>query len=268
MNFTVFGFGHMGSAIVAGGLRSGVLRADDVTVVDNDEKGLIRANKMGIDCTTRDTDIILEKKPDVIMTAVRPADLEGLAGELDGKIGRNTLILSICAGKRLITLGDLFGIDKKIIRIMPNTPALVGEGMSALCGNKNVSLDDLDWALTLFGSFGKAELVEEDLFDCVTAVSGSGPAYAYDFIIALKIYAQNRGMSEEVAKEFAAQTVLGAAKMVLESDEEPETLLDNICVPKGTTIEAMKVLKDSGFEKIIYNAAVACEKRSRELGRT
>ena len=150
---------------------------------------------------------------------------------------------------------------------MPNTPALVGEGMSAVCGNERVGSDDLEMILKLFRSFGRAEVVPEELFDCVTAVSGSGPAYVYKFIIALKSYAQGCGMTEEQAQVFAAQTVLGSAKMVLAGGEQPEALLKNICTPNGTTVEAVKVLDERSFGDIIRDAAAACERRSKELGR-
>lgn len=265
MKLSIIGFGHMGSAIISGGLSSGVLAADDVTVWDKLPAAAEKARSLGVKVSKSCAESL--NNAEVIIIAVKPADLETLAEEISGSIPKNAVIASICAGKHLDTLSRLFGADKKIVRIMPNTPALVGEGMSGICGNSKVSDDDFAKILELFRSFGRAELLPEELFDCVTAVSGSGPAYVYQFIIALINYAQSRGMTYEQAKAFAAQTVLGSAKMVLCSSEQPEQLLKNLCTPNGTTIEAIKVLDERGFSSIISDAASACEARSFDLGK-
>ena len=263
MKLSIIGFGHMGSAIIAGAVKSGTLAASDVTVSEKNAENAEKARRLGVNVT--DDNIAAVSGKDMVIAAVRPADLENLAKEIKDSISADTVIVSIVAGKRLETLGEFFGSDKKIVRVMPNTPALVGEGMASVCGNCNVSENELNPVLNVFRSFGKAEVMPEELFDCVTAVSGSGPAYVYSFINALKSYAEDCGMNPEQATVFAAQTALGAAKMVLTVDETPEKLKQNVCVPKGTTIEAINVLDGHGFEDIIKEAARACEKRSREL---
>lgn len=263
MKLSIIGFGHMGSAIIAGAVKSGVLPASDVTVSEKSVENAEKARRLGVNVIS--DNVAAVSNSNVVIVAVRPADLESLAREIKDSIPNDTVIVSIVAGKRHETLSEFFGTDKKIVRVMPNTPALVGEGMSAVCGNKNVADDELEAILSIFRSFGRAEVLPEELFDCVTAVSGSGPAYVYSFINALKSYAENCGMTPEQATVFAAQTALGAAKMVLNSDETPAKLKANVCVPNGTTIEAVNVLDGRGFEETIKEAAKACEKRSREL---
>lgn len=265
MKLSIIGFGHMGSAIIAGAVKAGVISASEVTVAEKAEGNAEKASRLGVSVTT--DNIAAVSGSGIVIVAVRPADLENLAKEISGSIPKDAVIVSICAGKRFETLGEFFGKDAKIIRVMPNTPALVGEGMAALCKNDNVSDVELCSVLSIFRSFGRAEVMPEELFDVVTAVSGSGPAYVYSFINALKSYAEDSGMTPEQATVFAAQTTLGAAKMVLSSDESPKKLKSNVCVPNGTTIEAVNVLDKNNFEDIIKDAAKACEKRSAELAK-
>ncbi len=259
---TIIGFGHMGSAIIAGALSVGVLKASDVTVSDASEENLNRAAALGVNTCAENREAV--KGADTVIIAVKPNNLAGLASDIRDCIG-GAVIVSICAGKRIETLSELFGKGAKIIRVMPNTPALAGEGMAALCRSENVDDGELNYVLGIFRSFGRAEILREELFDVVTAVSGSGPAYVYAFIDGLMKYAIESGMTYGQAKVFAAQTVLGSAKLALMSDESPQKLKENVCSPGGTTIEAVKVLDGRGFEEIIQDAAKACEEKSRAL---
>ena len=265
MKLSIIGFGHMGSAIIAGAIKSGILSAKDVTAADMNAGNLARAAAMGIHTASDNKDAV--KNADVVILAVKPSDLSELAKQIRGELDPSALLVSICAGKRLEALCEMFGKDSKIVRVMPNTPALVGEGMAALCASGNVTEGELAEVRRIFESFGRAEVLDEALFDTVTAVSGSGPAYVYSFIDALAGYASERGMSAEQAKLFAAQTVLGAAKMTLSSEDTPQKLKQSVCSPGGTTIEAVKVLDDRGFEQIIKDAARACEEKSRILAK-
>ncbi len=264
MNLTFIGFGHMGSAIASGAVRAEVLKPGDIRVCDKSAEAKEHAKSLGI--SVFDDYGAALSGTDAVILAVRPADLADLAKEIAVLIPQNAIICSIIAGKKISTLEGLFG-SRKIIRIMPNTPAMVGEGMTGICGNEMVSREEILGIARIFESFGRAEVLDESLFDAVTAVSGSGPAYVYAFIIALKKYAVEAGMSEAQAEIFAAQTVLGSAKMVLESGTPAETLKKNICTPNGTTVEAVKVLDERGFEGILIDAARACERRSKELGK-
>lgn len=263
MKLSIIGFGHMGSAIIAGAIGSGVLTPKDVTVSDKSSENLKKAEVLDVAVTADNVEAV--KDTDAVILAVKPNNLLDLADEIRGALPSSAVLISICAGKRLDTLSEMFGKEAKIIRVMPNTPALVGEGMSALCCNENVTADELTAICKVFESFGRAEVVNECLFDTVTAVSGSGPAYVYAFIDALMKYAVENGMTPEQGKIFAAQTVLGAAKMTLSSEESPQKLKENVCSPGGTTIEAIKVLDDRRFEDIIKAAAKACEEKSRKM---
>lgn len=263
MKLTIIGFGHMGSAIIEGALKAGVLSPPEVTVADSAAYSLNKAEALGVVATSDNVKAV--SCADVVILAVKPNNLRDLADEIRSKLSPSVILVSICAGKRIETLAEMFGKDAKIVRVMPNTPALVGEGMSALCRSYNVTDGELDAVRRIFESFGRTEVLDERLFDTVTAVSGSGPAYVYAFIGALMKYATDCGMTPEQGKIFAAQTVLGAAKMTLSSEESPQKLKENVCSPGGTTIEAVKVLDDRGFEVIIKDAAKACEEKSRKL---
>lgn len=258
----VIGFGHMGSAIIEGALGAGVVKPADVAVADASAVNLGRAKALGVKAVSDNREAV--KGAETVIIAVKPNNLSELAAEIRESV-KGAVIVSICAGKRIETLRELFGEGAKIIRVMPNTPALAGEGMAALCRSENVCDGEMEYVLGIFRSFGRAEILKEELFDTVTAVSGSGPAYVYAFIDGLMKYAVESGMTPEQAKIFAAQTVLGSAKLALMSEESPQKLKENVCSPGGTTIEAVKVLDERGFEEIIRDAAKACEEKSRKL---
>ena len=148
---------------------------------------------------------------------------------------------------------------------MPNTPALVNEGMTALCPNKNINDDELNEIVSIFNSFGKCEIVKEDLIDAVIGVSGSSPAYVFMFIEALADGAVKAGMQREQAYKFAAQSVMGSAKMVLESEKHPGELKDMVCSPGGTTIEAVAVLEENNMRASIIKAVTAAVDKSKEM---
>lgn len=263
MKIAMIGFGHMGSAIIAGGIKAGAFLSGDVAVADRSEESLKKAEALGVR-TVADNKAAISGA-DIVILAVKPNNLTEAAEDLREAISESAVIVSICAGKQLKTMAELFGESAKLVRVMPNIPAIVGEGMSALCPNENVTKGELSAVRKIFESFGKAEVLPEELFDCVTAVSGSGPAYVYAFIEALQKYAEGAGMSAHEAKIFAAQTTLGAAKIALLSDESPAELKAKICTPGGTTAEAIKVLNEKNFEGIIIDAAKACAEKSNKL---
>lgn len=160
---------------------------------------------------------------------------------------------------------EQFGKPVRIVRTMPNTPALVGEGMTAACPNQYVTEKDKAYALKLLGAFGKVEVVPEHMIDAVVAVSGSSPAYVFMLIEAMADGAVAEGMPRAQAYEFAAQAVYGSAKMVLETKKHPGELKDMVCSPAGTTIEAVRVLEQSGFRSAVIEAEKACAEVSRSL---
>ena len=174
---------------------------------------------------------------------------------------KEKIVISIAPGKTIAYFEDILGENCKIIRTMPNTPAMVGEAMTAICPNSKVSEDELDFVMNFLSSFGKAELIEERLFDAVVAVAGSSPAYTFIYMEAMADAAVRAGMSRDKAYNFAAQAVLGSAKLLLETKEHPAVLKDQVCSPGGTTIEALAVLEESGFRSAVIKAMGAVMRR-------
>ena len=177
------------------------------------------------------------------------------------------MVVSIAAGQTLASITDLFGRQIKLVRSMPNTPALVGEAMSAVTPNEKISPEELQEVMAIFESFGKAEIVPETMMDAVVGVSGSSPAYVYMFIEAMADAAVADGMPRKQAYKFAAQSVLGAAKMVLETGEHPGVLKDAVCSPGGTTIAAVAELEKSGLRSSVIEAQRACVQKSRDMSK-
>ena len=162
-------------------------------------------------------------------------------------------------------VGEQFGKDVKIVRTMPNTPALVGEGITAACCNENVTPNELDSVVNILKGFGKCEVISENLMDVVVSVSSSSPAYVFMFIEAMADAAVADGMPRAQAYEFAAQAVLGSAKMVLETRKHPGELKDMVCSPAGTTIEAVRVLEEKGMRSAVFEAMKACTRKAKGM---
>ena len=177
------------------------------------------------------------------------------------------LIVMIAAGQTIAVNEARFGRNIKIVRAMPNTPALVGEGMAALCANSYVTGEEKDEVREIFESFGKAEFVAENMMDVVAGVSGSSPAYVYMFIEALADGAVLQGMPRQQAYTFAAQAVLGSARMVLETGMHPGALKDMVCSPGGTTIEAVASLEQDGLRAAVIRAVDVCTEKSKAMSK-
>jgi len=172
---------------------------------------------------------------------------------------------AIAPGKTFAWIEEVLGKPAKIVRAMPNTPALVKEGMMGICGNEQVSKDELSMVSNLCAGFSKVEVVTEPMLDVVTAVSGSSPAYVFMFIEAMADAAVEGGMPRKQAYTFAAQAVLGSAKMVLETGMHPGELKDMVCSPAGTTIQAVRVLEEKGMRAAVMDAMKACLDKSRNM---
>ena len=202
---------------------------------------------------------------DYLFLAVKPNQYPGVIEEVKNNIKEGAIIITIAAGVTLRSLGEQFGEKVKIVRTMPNTPSLVGEGMSAICPNENITEEELAEVVELFSSFGRAEVLEEKLMDAVPAVSGSSPAYVFMFIEALADGAVQQGIPREKAYKLASQAVLGAAKMVLETGSHPGELKDAVCSPGGATIEAVNTLEKTGFRASVISAMESCFKKSTNM---
>lgn len=264
MKLGFIGAGNMGSAIIGGALTSGIVKGSDITVSDRDIQKLdALKEKYGVNTTIENTYC---NACDIVFLCVKPNVLaEVIAGIKDNADGK-AVFVSIAAGQSIGKIENAFGNKLvKVVRVMPNTPALVGEGMSAVCTNSNVDEDELNAVLGILRSFGKAEVVPEKLMDTVTAVSGSSPAYVFMFIEAMADAAVKGGMTRDMAYTFAAQSVLGSAKMVLETGIHPGELKDMVCSPGGTTIDAVAVLEKEGMRNAVIKAMDACAEKSKTL---
>ncbi|MDR1774532.1 MAG: pyrroline-5-carboxylate reductase [Clostridioides sp.] len=258
------GAGNMATAILGGVLSKGKFSKEEVIISAKTDSTISKVEyKFGVKVTKDNKEVV--KKSDIIILAVKPNIYDNVLEEVKEYIDTKKIIIAIAAGKTIKNIEDIIGSDKKIIRIMPNTPALIGEGMTSITPNKNIQEGELKEIEELLNSFGKSQIIEESLIDAVIGVSGSSPAYTYMYIEALADGAVLHGMKREQAYKFAAEAVIGAAKMLLETGAHPGELKDMVCSPSGTTIEAVKVLEEEGFRKAVIKAEDACIKKSKEM---
>ncbi len=216
--------------------------------------------------TTKDNKQVA-KEADILFLSVKPNIYAVVIEQIKEIITEHTLVVSIAAGQTIDSIETMFGKEIKLVRTMPNTPALVGEGMAALCPNKLVGDEDLADVKVIFESFGKCEVVSEYLMETVIGVSGSSPAYVYMFIEALADAAVVGGMPRAQAYQFAAQSVLGSAKMVLETGMHPGELKDMVCSPGGTTIAAVAELEMNGFRGSVMGGTLACIEKAKQMNK-
>ncbi|WP_027965347.1 pyrroline-5-carboxylate reductase [Halalkalibacillus halophilus] len=198
------------------------------------------------------------QESDILFLAVKPYLYPRIIDEIRKEVSKSTIIVTIAVGVKLKDIELAFGKETKIIRSMPNTPSLVGEGMTVFSPNDHVSEAEIAEVHELFNGYGQVEQVEEKLMDAIPAVSGSSPAYAYIFIEALADGAVKQGIPRETAYKLASQAVLGAAKMVLESGKHPGELKDQVCTPGGSTIKAVDALEQNGFRGAVIQAMDKC----------
>lgn len=263
MKLGFIGTGNMAGAIMGGIIHKGIFRPEQIIGADISEAGRRKAKETyGIEVTE---DNRKAAAAEVLILSVKPRFYADAIAEIRDCIRDDQLVITIAPGKTLSWLEEQFGKRVKIVRTMPNTPALVGEGMTAACVNQYVTEEEKAYALKILDSFGKVELVPEHLIDAVVAVSGSSPAYVFMFIEAMADAAVAEGMPRTQAYEFAAQAVYGSAKMVLETGKHPGELKDMVCSPAGTTIEAVRILEKKGFRSAVIEAMRACADVSRRL---
>ena len=256
--------GNMAGAIMGGIIREGIIAPEEIIGADILEAGRNRVRETyGINVTADNREAA--EASDVLVLSVKPQFYEGTIQEIRDCITEEKIIVTLAPGKTLEWLEEQFGKPVKIVRTMPNTPALVGEGMTAACPNQYVTQEEKDYILKILSAFGKVEVVPERLIDAVVAVSGSSPAYVFMLIEAMADAAVAEGMPRPQAYEFAAQAVYGSAKMVLETGKHPGELKDMVCSPAGTTIEAVRVLEKEGFRSSVMEAMKVCADVSRNL---
>ncbi|MBR1759168.1 MAG: pyrroline-5-carboxylate reductase [Lachnospiraceae bacterium] len=262
------GAGNMGGAILAGILAAGKAKPEEIMAADlSTAKRDELKEHYGVLVTADNKEAA--KQAEILVLAIKPVFLPGVMEEIRDVIPSDCVVVSIVAGQTIARLEEMLVHPHKLVRVMPNTPALVGEGMSGL--SKNARMEDPACAAEaeeiyqIFASLGKAEWIPERLMDCVTGVSGSAPAFIFQLIEAMADAAVLEGMPRTQSYTFAAQTVLGSAKMVLELHKHPAELKDMVTSPGGTTIEGCKVLEQEGFRAAMMDAIHAACEKSRNL---
>lgn len=262
----VIGGGNMSQAIVSGLVKSEIIQGKNIIVSDRDDEKLSYMKKdYGINTTNNNEEVA--KISDIIILAVKPNIYDEVIDEIKYKVKEDVVIVSIAAGITMEFIQSKFEKNIKIVRTMPNTPVLVGEGMTALCYNEFSSEVDVKNVIDIFKSFGKVEVISEKLMDVVPGISGSSPAYVYMFIEALADGGVLGGLPRDKAYKMAAQAVLGAAKMVLETGEHPGALKDKVCSPGGTTIEAVYSLEESNFRGAVIKAMEKCREKTIKMSK-
>ncbi len=262
----LIGCGNMGTAIVKGLLSAQVFAPGNIMACTSRRLTADAvSDRFSIQATTSASDAAAFA--DILLLAVKPNKFAEIIPQIRETVSSETLIISIAAGQPLAKIQEAFGRPIRLIRAMPNTPAMVGASMSALCRNDAVTDEDMAVALQIFNSFGEAEVIDESLMDAVVGVSGSSPAYVYMFIEAMADAAVADGMPRTQALHFAAQSVAGAARMVLETGSHPGELKDAVCSPGGTTIEAVTVLEEKGLRSAVIEGQRACVRKSRDMSR-
>ena len=250
--------------MMKGILDSGICSDKELRASDSLEAARDKVEtSLGIKVTGDNKDVA--RFADFLFLAVKPQYYESVIADIRDDVRDDTVIVTIAPGKTLNWTGEKFGRDLKIIRMMPNTPAMVKEGMIGMCPNDLVTDEELSTVRDICGGFAKTEVINENLMDVVTAVSGSSPAYVFMFIEAMADAAVAGGMPRDKAYTFAAQAVLGSAKMVLETGKHPGELKDMVCSPAGTTIQAVRVLEKNGFRSAVIECMEKCLEVSRGL---
>ncbi len=264
MKLGFIGTGNMAGAIIGGIISSGLIEPDEIIGSDARQAGRERVRqKYNIHVTPDNRQAA--KESEILFLSVKPQFYPAVIAEIREEVTKEQLVITIAPGKTLEWLEEQFGKKLKLIRTMPNTPAMVGEGMTAVCPGPEVEKEELEYVLRILNTIGKTEVVEERLMDAVVSVSGSSPAYVFMMIEAMADAAVAEGMPRPLAYRFAAQAVYGSAKMVLETGKHPGELKDMVCSPAGTTIEAVRILEQKGFRSALIEAMKACADLSEKL---
>ncbi len=263
MKVGFIGCGNMATAIINGITANNVVNENDINAYDifDGATGKLKEN-ININICQSEKDVV--KSSDIIFLAVKPNVQVSVLNKIDGEI-KDKLIISIAAGKTIEFIESNLKCKAKIVRVMPNINAKVGEAISAYCFNDLVNDEDKKNVEKLLNGIGKVLCLDENYFPLFGVIGGCGPAFAYMFIDAMARAGVKNGMKKSDALKISAQTVLGSAKMILESDEHPWQLIDNVCSPGGTTIEGVTSLQSDGFEAAVHNAVDKALDKDKKL---
>lgn len=258
----LIGVGVMGEALISGLVSSRFPRAQIVFT----EKRADRAREISSKYGAREVDLIeLAKSSDVILLVVKPQDLEQLLVSIGADLNKNATLVSFAAGKTTDFVSKIVGSNISIIRVMPNTPTLIGLGMAAISLGKSVNTEQAEFVLEFLATCGKVISIQENLQDAVTALSGSGPAYFFAFVEEMIKSGISLGLSEDQATTLAIQTMVGSAAMLEQSGKSATSLRENVTSPNGTTAAALKVFSEANLGEIVTRAMTAARDRSQEL---
>jgi pyrroline-5-carboxylate reductase len=259
------GGGQMAKALAGGAVRAGLVKPEQLLIAEPNahQQEAFTATIGKVQLCDHGHEVLAAC--DRVVLAVKPQVLQQIGGELGRRVESRHLLVSIAAGISLTQLQELFS-TKRIVRVMPNTPSQVGAGAAGIAADGNVSESDVAWVEQLMNAVGTSVRVPDRLLHAVTGVSGSGPAYIYLVIEALSDGGVAQGLPRDLATKLAAQTVLGAAKMVLDTGLHPGQLKDQVTSPAGTTIAALRHLEQAGLRSAMIEAVAAAAERSEELG--
>jgi pyrroline-5-carboxylate reductase len=258
------GCGNMGKAILGGILNSKKIAKEDILVSTRSEKSKNNIEKeFGVKSILDNKEVA--KSSNILFLAIKPNIFKDILLDIKEEISEDTLVISIAAGISMANIEEWLGKEYKIVRTMPNTPALVGEAISAICPNKNIKEEELNEVCNIFNMFGKYEILEEKYFHGFIALCGSSPAYVFMFIEAMADAGVKLGIPRNKAYKMAEQAILGSAKLALETGKHPGELKDMVCSPAGTTIEAVTELENGGFRSTIIKALEKCAEKSQNM---
>jgi len=262
--FGVIGIGNMAEAIVGGALKKGALTKENVVVCEKDEaRRTLMQERLSLSC---DATFEQVASCDIIMLSVKPQHTQEVLEALKSHIDDTTAILSIVAGVTTDTMDQYLDCKGRIIRTMPNTPLLVGRGVTAISQGPRATEADLTWSQQFFAQLGLSVIVPENQIDTIAAISGSGPAYFFYIVEALVTAGVSFGLDPDMALQLSTETCAGAAKLIAASDKSPEELRRNVTSPGGSTAEAIAVFDQEKMQETIAKGVAAAIKRNGELG--
>lgn len=258
------GCGNMGKAMLGALVRADSINVEDILVSTKTKNSAGNIEReFGVETTL--SNIEVAEKSDILFLAVKPYFFKEVIEEIKDVVKEEVIVVSIAAGVNISQIEQWFSKAVKVVRTMPNTPASVGEGMSAICPNESVSNEELEYVGSLFNLFGKYEILDEKDFHAFIALCGSSPAYVFMFIEAMADAGVKLGIPRTKAYRLAEQSILGSAKLALETGKHPGELKDAVCSPGGTTIEAVLELEKNGFRNAVISAVEKCAEKSKSM---
>jgi len=262
----VIGAGHMAGALIGGMIKSKLVPAKSIVAARRSPEPLAELQKKwGVRTSTDNKKAVVGA--DIVILAVKPQMAKKVLEELAGRVTKDQLVVSVMAGITTASISKALRVDGPVVRAMPNTPCLVDAGATAIAAGQRAGKEELDLAEAVFGAVGLVVTLPESALDAVTGLSGSGPVYIYMAIEAMIDGGVKMGIPRAIAAKLAAQTVFGAAKLVLETGKHPAVLKDEVTTPGGTAITAIHVLESKGLRSVLIDGVEAATKRSQELSR-